>query len=110
MDLYSPFKYKLLRSAEIVEIGEQKLNELKKEWEDIYIDKDGNVTVPVPDHILNADIHEVGLDALDEMGWELISVSKIEVYYFKENKKQRLKYRNQRQKKQRKELKEILKK
>ena len=109
MDLYSQFKYKLLSSAKIVEIGEQKLDELKKDWEDIYIDKDGNVTVPVPDHILNADIHEVGLDALDEMGWELISVSQIEVYYFKENKKQRIKYRNQRRKKIRKKLKETFK-
>ena len=35
MDLYSPFKYKLLRSAEIVEIGEQKLNELKKQRKEL---------------------------------------------------------------------------
>ena len=109
MDLYSQFKYKLLSSAKIVEIGEQKLDELKKEWVDQYIDKDGNVTVPIPNNILNADIHEVGLDALDEMGWELISVSQIEVYYFKENKKQRTKYRNQSLKKIRKKLKETFK-
>ena len=76
-------KYKILRSAEIVEIGKQKLDELKKEWEDQHIDKDSNMTFPILNNILNANIHEVGLSALDDMGWYLISVSQNEVFYFR---------------------------